>query len=211
MGFRYTVGGSAAMTTQGLYADAILSLYGIKDGCVLESTTPNFSEDSPSIIFGNNRKDEASVEFFKKFAINVASSTDEIMGEHGKPVKISGTGDIYKSKKCFTMWIAGVVHSEGGGTKYEVLAAVGYWSRESRNYGGTAGNQVNKFTWTFNCEKATAEDIEKIKTMSFEIEPGFEDGYAGLDAPMLTGNPFSDGGVEVWDPEEALQQILIGA
>jgi hypothetical protein len=216
---RFSLGASAVMGTFKLYDDtgalsvtnADLCLFHFVDNAFLESTSPDYSAEPATMSFTTNRKDVASTNFFKKFAINVEAAEEvERLNEAGFSVKelaISNT-----AKKFLTIWISNVeLFDTAGSTKTEITAGVGYWAKSSRNLGSTAGNQENKYTWQFNCVKAGEDEMTYLKSLTPSGNIlGPETGYGGSIAATryligkLTGTPLAD-----WDDEDALQQLIV--
>lgn len=191
---KYIIGGGGDKSTYKLYDNdgKLKSAIGIADlslskavhQVVLESTTPSFS--GKTMTFSTIRRDITSRNFFKGVAAPVSEDADQVVkGEHGEEVTISSVaGD--KSKRCLTLWKA---------SDEEFFAAVGVWEQSSRDWGGTAGGQVNKYTWSFKCLIAEPEEIDLITSAGvFLAESGFGDGFPAI---------------PVWDADEYIQEIDI--
>ena len=221
---RYTSGGGGKLRTFLLYDTTItgtppnttttstiksaitasqLSLHSNLDSVVLETTSPNFSGNS--LTFGTNRGDVKSKMFFKDNSAPASEGAEEIKSENDKvtPVTISaGGGDL--SKKCLVVWEANEKIDDGeGGSKQEIVAAVGYWTQESRNWGGTAGGTMNKFTWTFTAELISTAEYDLITKTTGNTYTG-EAGYDAGEANWIPANTFT-----IWDRKQTIQQIFI--
>jgi len=182
--------------------NADISLFDIKDNAYLEGTTPDFSANS--LTFTTNRKDPNSILFFKKNTPKSETTTETYMSENGMEFSVVKGVDV--SKKQLVIWLA---NTGLGGNKLEIIAAVGYWQRTSRNWGATAGHTMNKYTWTFVAEKATTDEVILIQksTNTFKGEVGYDDVLLPGEQDWLVQNPFTLD----WDSDESIQQIITDA
>ena len=214
---RITIGGAGSIWGYPLYEGGVIrpsiagpasiSLYSELDGAGLISTAPAMDSDTPTIALTTNRKDKATIDFFKENSLTSTEAPQKQDYENNTNSIITIGADLNK-KQLLIYASCNAVHSPEG-VLVEYLAAVGYFTKASRNWSTTA-NTPNQYTWNFTCEKATGEEIELIQKILSNAELLHELGYGGSAVDTSWGkvqgiiaNPFAD-----WDVNEAIQQFV---
>jgi len=227
---RYTFGGQGSMWAYRLYdknvddtkeppvittpikltlvgEKADISLFSQLDGAGLIATSPTMDSDTPTITFNTDRKDKFTNLFFQNNCLATTAEAQKTEYENNTFSSVSAGSDL--SKKFLVIWASSDKLYAGAGLEAkEYVAAVGYWAKSSKNW-STSANTKNTFTWTFNCEKASDEEIALIKTIVSSASPDAENGYGGTTdtswGAVQTGltNPFAD-----WNTAEAIQLLM---